>query len=228
MKASRASGRRRAIHSPARGAICPTVPQLSTKARRARLWPLLVANPDASNRELARLIGEGVDHKTIGRDRAWLADNPPREIAPPPPAEPGNQLATQHGCYSEQVVGPLRQQFAEDLARTHGWLDDHRRITYADLLAHAESANRWLEDKAVVKNDKGEPWPIVRELHQWRKSILSIRRDLDREARVYGQGDHGVQGGTITELLTALTADERRQLLALLDKAADTVNATAA
>jgi hypothetical protein len=185
--------------------------------RRARLRRLLTDDPSLSDRAAARALG--VDHKTVARDRAAIA----AADGPRPPAPPrGNQRgATAGGATGEVAIAPLRAKHAEALLHDFPWIDPRRRAVLADRLARIEAAIAWLDlQGGVVRNAAGDVFPVIDRVERWGSRVETLLRELDEEGRTIGRNRLPAQLGAGD--LTALSSDERRQLLALVEKAADT------
>ena len=105
-----------------------------------------------------------------------------------PPFEPGNSAAVTHGAHSEQRLAPLRAELAASLRRDYPHLDDRRLALIADRLARLQSAWSWLDEQAgVVRNEKGEPYPIVDRVDKWAGVAWSILLEGERREHLRGQ-----------------------------------------
>jgi hypothetical protein len=185
------------------------------EARLARVARLIAAEPEISDREAARRLG--TTDKTVAADRRRLVD---RADGPRPPAPPlGNQrAATAGGATGEFAVAPLRHKHAEELLQDFPWIDGRRRAILADRLARIEAAIAWLDRQGgVVRNREGEVYPVVDRVDRWGSRVEKLLRELDEEGRALGRSRLPDQLGAGD--LAALSSDDRRQLLALVEKA---------
>ncbi|MBP1092994.1 hypothetical protein [Bradyrhizobium diazoefficiens] len=62
-------------------------PKLDTAAKRTLIEQELRSNPNRSNREIARAVGNGIDHKTVGAARERMGIACPLGNSPPTPTE---------------------------------------------------------------------------------------------------------------------------------------------
>lgn len=104
------------------------------------------------------------------------------------PAPHGNTRRLTHGTRSERRLEPLRIEMAAGLRCDYPDLDDRRLAILADRLARMESGRRWLDAQdGVVRNAKGEPWPVVALIETWARQAEQILADLERERRSSGR-----------------------------------------
>jgi hypothetical protein len=89
-------------------------------------------------------------------------------------------VGKRHGAYSEQEIAPLQEAIFEQLrehAPVQSEADDHARRVLAGRLAQIKIAQRWIAEKGLI-NERGELWPIVRELTKWEGSAQRLMREL--------------------------------------------------
>ena len=99
-------------------------------------------------------------------------------------AKAGNFRALRHGAKSEQLLAPMRERHAESLRKDFPALDDRRVALLADRLARVQAASRWLDEQdGIVRDDRGEPYPILRELERWASRAEAALREVEEEHR---------------------------------------------
>ena len=100
-----------------------------------------------------------------------------------------NEAAITHGATSARRLRPLREQAEREVRERWPWLDDLRCTLVAGLMARTALATRWLEGRGtVVSGQKGEVYPVARELEAWSKRLTELVRQLDQEAPYRGCG----------------------------------------
>ncbi len=87
---------------------------------------------------------------------------------------------------SDAELRKARERYAADALRRWPHAANTAVIsTWADRCARLESAQRFLDTKGgVVRDEFGEPFPIVREIEKWATRIEQLERDLDAQAKV--------------------------------------------
>jgi hypothetical protein len=89
-------------------------------------------------------------------------------------------LSKRHGAYSEREIEPLQDAIFEQLceqAPVANVADDHVRRLLARRLAQIEIASRWVAENGLL-NDRGEAWPVVRDVVKWEGSAQRLLREL--------------------------------------------------
>lgn len=107
-----------------------------------------------------------------------------RDGKPVDGAGPGNSRSLKHGATSEQKLGPLRDHHAAELVRDYPNLDERRLALLADRLARLDTARAWIDEQGtVVRNARGEPFPIVDRIEKWATSTERRLDAIEAEAR---------------------------------------------
>lgn len=102
----------------------------------------------------------------------------------PPPAPKGNTRTVKHGTGSARKLGPVREGHVEMLVVRYPDLDRTRLAFLADLFARIDLASEWLvQQGTVVRNKRGEIFPVAKELERWQKRADSVVRELDAAQR---------------------------------------------
>jgi transposase-like protein len=149
--------------------------------RRAAVAELLADGH--SVRAIARQLG--VDHATILRDRRAL--NAARQPGPGSPvpnhAGSGNTRSMTHGATHEPRLGPRREHHARDLRRRYPALDELRLTILADRMARLDVASRWLDERGVVRDARGNVFPVVNAVEEWGRRVENVVSRLEAEAQ---------------------------------------------
>jgi len=152
--------------------------------QRQRIADVLRAEPQRSNRSIAAEIG--CSHITVARVRGLLpgGDCPPEsgQATPHPghqvePAEPGNVRALKHGCRSDRLLAPRAGELAAELRAVvlgHQVADDTLIKLLALVLARVEAANKWVDERGLFRNDKGDPQPVLMPLTRWENTAIKL------------------------------------------------------
>ena len=174
-------------------------------------------NNNAPGAAPVRQTGSGDRAPANQRVRARRAPVPENVQPPPRPAEKGNARAVKHGATSELRLAPRREHHARQLVIDFPNLDDRRRALLADRLARIDLASQWLDEQSgVVRNKRGEIYPIVDRLEKWVRAAEDRLDEIALEQR-------GTDGSAI-DALAALGREEllaRRQALRALRDGSD-------
>jgi transposase-like protein len=133
-----------------------------------------------SVREIARQLG--VDHATILRDRRALSAASQPGSPVPNHAQPGNTRSLTHGATHEPTLAPRREHHARDLRRRYPDLDDLRLTILADRMARLDVATRWLDERGVVRDARGNVFPVVDRVETWGNRVERLVAALEQEA----------------------------------------------
>lgn len=133
---------------------------------------------------------EGLSYREIAKRARCSLATVAADLAPaepgPPPAPAGNDRAMTHGATAEKRLAPIRDEMAVTLRERWPWLDEIRLALLADRMARFESARRWLDEQpgGVVRDEKGDVFPIVDRSEKWANRIEALVADLEQEHRV--------------------------------------------
>jgi hypothetical protein len=139
-------------------------------------------------------MGRPSDPDPLARRRAGLLQG----VSPRPAAAArqranllkGKPIST--GDNSEQALAPLRERALEiERERYAGLLDpdDGRLHSLADRKSRVASGTAWLDMRGeedglgVVRDRKGNVWPVVDRLDKWRAGIDKIEAEIRQELR---------------------------------------------
>jgi hypothetical protein len=113
---------------------------------------------------------------------------------------------TSHGCYSIERLAPLTEKHEADLMADYPALDRRRRSILADRLARTELARDWMHEHGLVRNARGEVFPIVDRLEKWGSRCEDMLAQAEAERREAGRSD----GRTLEHVQAEIAA--RREL----------------
>lgn len=118
----------------------------------------------------------GVPRATVGDDlKAPIPEPapppPPYEGPLPPPAPEGNSRALTHGARSEKFTAPLREEFEAELVSRYPCLPEGMIQNQALRLAQVRLAARWMDERGIVANRKGDVFGVARSAAEWSRAI---------------------------------------------------------
>jgi transposase-like protein len=169
------------------------------KLRRAHVRELY--NEGRTQREIASQLG--IAKTSVVRDLKATAPARPKATGVPPAPPEGNTYSLTHGVDSERKLAPLREAHAQALRRDYDFLDDRRLALLADRLARADAARAWLDlQGGVVRDHKGEVFPVVDRLEKWVTQAEKAIGELEAEKRKAAkpQSPLAVMQGTAQEV----------------------------
>ena len=101
-----------------------------------------------------------------------------------------NLAALKSGAWSEQLLRPLRERHARELAEDYPHLDPRRLAILADRLARMDSARAWLDQMGgVVRDADGTVFGVVKELERWANRAEAVLGEAEVEARRIAEVD---------------------------------------
>jgi hypothetical protein len=87
-----------------------------------------------------------------------------------------------HWADSEAKLAPRREHHARDLRRRYPDLDDLRLTILADRMARLDVATAWLDERGVVRDARGNVYPVVDRVEEWGRRVENIVAQLQADA----------------------------------------------